>query len=669
MHVALFEELLVVLALGVGIILLFRRLRLPGVLGFILAGAIAGPHGLGWVDEVETVETLAELGIIFLLFVIGMEFSLKKLASLGTTVFVGGSLQAGLTIGIVAWVAHLMGLAWPAAIFMGFLIALSSTAIVLRVLKDQGRIDAPHGRVSAAILIYQDILVVPMLLVVPLLAGQSRNVRGDLLVLLGKMVVLVVAVYMLGRFVVPRLLHTVSRGRNQELFLTTVVALCFGAAWATQAMGLSLALGAFFAGILISETDQAYHASGLVKPFHELFMSFFFVSIGMLVEPGLFATRPLAVFGLAILVMLLKTITAFVAVWVLRYPVRTALMSALALLQVGEFAFVLALPGMRLRLLSPENYQLFLGVSILSMAATPFLMNRSEFLVRRLFTTFLPRAVGERLDAVMRVRRESRSAAQEMRDHIVIVGFGLNGQNVAKAAASARIRCAVIEADPTQARIAAEMGLHVVHGDAQNEHVLEMAHVSAARVVVVAISDADTTRRIVRSLRAHSTAYLIVRTRYVREIAANIEAGANEVIPEEFETSIEIFYRVLRKYLVPEHAIKDLVARIRRDHYGMLRGTPTPGKPSARKPAQDEVITIPGLEIATLPVSLGRSRVVGRSIAEVGLREKYGITVLAIRRGKRYITNLSGAERIQQDDLLYLLGAPDNIERLDRELR
>lgn len=665
MHYGLLRELIVVLGIAVGIILLFRKFKLPGVLGFIITGAIAGPHGFGLVESVEAVEMLAEMGVIFLLFVIGMEFNLKKLATIGRAVFIGGILQAGFTIAGVALVAKVLGLTWPAAVFTGFLVSLSSTAIVLRALQEKGRLDAPFGRLSSAILIFQDILVVPMMLMTPMLAGRSADPGGDLLKLLVKMLLLIAVVYVSGRFLVPRLLKSVARGRNRELFLITIVGLCMAAAWGTSALGLSLALGAFFAGLIISETDEAYQATGLIQPLHGLFMSFFFVSIGMLVDSHLFLTHPFTVLALAVLVIGIKIVAAFTAVWLLRYPLRTAMLSALALFQVGEFAFVLAMPGLDLGLITREHYQLFLAVSILTMGITPFVLEYADAITRKLFTAFLPMAVQQRLEKLMRVKREQqKEVSRRLKDHVVIVGFGLNGQNVARAAQGARIRCVVIEEEPALVRTALEQGLNVVQGDAANEHVLEKAHASGARVVVVAISDPDATRKIVSLVRAHSAAYLIVRTRYVHEIEANVALGANEVIPEEFETSIEIFYRVLRKYLVPENSIKRIVSTFRKDHYGMLRGASSP----AVELPQDTLV-IPGLEIATLPVTLGRNKVVGRSVAEVALREKYGITVLAIRRGTRHITNITGAVRIQQDDMLYLLGSPDSIVRLDQELR
>jgi len=665
MHFPLFGELIIILGLATAILLLLRRFKLPGILGFILTGIIAGPHGLGWIDEVDQVEALAEIGVILLLFVIGMEFSLKKLASLGRTVFIGGSLQVGLTIAAVTWVLGWGGMRTESAIFIGFLVALSSTAIVLRVLQEKGKMDASHGRTSTAILIYQDIIVVPMMLVTPMLAGKSAHIGTDLLWLLGKMVMLLVAVFISGRYVVPRLLAAVTKQKGNELFIITIVVICFSAAFATQALGLSLALGAFFAGLIISETDHAYHATGIVLPFHELFMSFFFVSIGMLVDMHQFMEAPFLIIGLTIALILLKVITTTLAVWVLRYPLQTALHTGLALFQLGEFGFILAIPGMEMDLLSPEHYQIFLSVSILSMGATPFLLEYADRIVRRFFLSFVPKPVGRRLNSLVRVKQEGeRSTAKTLTDHVVIVGFGLNGQNVAGAALDSGIRCVVIDTDVERINTAKAMGLQTLLGDAANIHLLEQAHVERARVVVVAIADAAQTKQVVSAVRSLSrTAHVIVRTRYVREMQANFDIGANEVIPEEFETSIEIFHRVLRKYLVPEARIQGLIGAIRNDHYGRLRG----GGNRVRK--KEEPLTIPGLEIATLPVTLGRGKVVGRTIAEVALRERYGITVLAIRRGGRYITNVNGSAKILTDDLLYLLGSPENIVKLDHDLR
>ena len=563
MHDGLYKELVVVLALAVGIILLFRKLKLPGVLGFILAGMVAGPHMLGWVDEVKQVNELAEFGMVFLLFVIGMGFSLKELSSIGFTVFVGGSLQAVLTIALTTGACTLFGMPWPSAVFMGFLVTLSSTAIVLRVLQEKGRLDAPLGRVTSAILIFQDILVVPMMLVMPMLAGRSSNLGGDLLLLGGKVLLLMTVVYVCGRWAVPHLLRAVSGGRNKELFIITVVLLCFSAAWGTAALGLSLALGAFFAGLIISGTDQVYNASGIVQPFHELFMSFFFVSIGMLVDPALFTSAPFTVMGLALLVMFGKTITGFLAVWLLRWPVRTALQCGLALFQVGEFSFVLALSGISYGLLSTEAHQLFLAVSIITMAATPMVMARSRRIAGGTFNKLLPRT-GEALDSLLNVvEPEPAHDFAPQSDHLVIIGFGPIGRNVAWAARSMKVRCVVVEEDPELAEMAGGQGIFTVQGDAAQESVLEKAQVDKARLVLVNLPDMVQAKRVVAAVRTSTKARLLVRSRHAAGESALYANGADEVVSDDLEAGLRLVGCVLQGFQAPAKGIREAVDHLR----------------------------------------------------------------------------------------------------------
>jgi CPA2 family monovalent cation:H+ antiporter-2 len=563
MQDGLYKELVVVLALAVGIILLFRRLKMPGVLGFILAGMLAGPHMLGWVDKAETVNELAEFGMVFLLFVIGMGFSLKELSTIGITVFIGGSLQALFTIALTTGVCRLFGMALPAAVFMGFLVTLSSTAIVLRVLQEKGKLDAPVGRVTSAILIFQDILVVPMMLVMPMLAGRSGDIQGDLLLLAGKVLLLMSVVYVGGRWAAPLLLRTVSRGRNKELFIITVVLLCFAAAWGTAALGLSLALGAFFAGLIISGTDQVHQASGIVQPFHQLFMSFFFVSIGMLVDPGLFATAPFTILGLALLVMAGKTLAGFLSVWLLRHPVRTALQCGLSLLQVGEFSFVLAISGMAYGLISAEHHQLFLAVSIITMAATPAVMARLQRIAGGTFDHLLPRT-GEALDSLLNVGTEVEGGEhQPLRGHLVMVGFGPNGQDAALAAQSVKVRCAVVEEDPELATLAMQRGLRTVQGDAAQATVLAKADVPTARTVVIALNDTRQTKRVLANMRSLTKATLIVRVRSASEEAELLALGADEVVAEDMEAGMRIVSGVLQRFQVPGGAVREITAHLR----------------------------------------------------------------------------------------------------------
>ncbi len=555
MQDGLYKELVVVLALAVGIILLFRRFRMPGVLGFIIAGMVAGPHMLGWVDEVHRVNELAEFGMVFLLFVIGMGFSLKELSTIGLTVFLGGTLQALFTMAAATGLCRLAGMPLPQAVFMGFLVTPSSTAIVLRVLQNKGKLDSPMGRTTSAILIFQDILVVPMMLLMPMLAGASGHLAHDLPLLLLKVVLLLGLVYAAGRWGVPRLLRTVSTARNRELFIITVVLFCFAAAWGTAALGLSLALGAFFAGLIISGTEQVHSATGIVQPFHQLFMSFFFVSIGMLVDPRVLLASPFTVLGLAALVMLAKTLTGFWAVWLLRQPVRTALQCGLALFQVGEFSFVLAMAGIGLGLLSPAQHQLFLAVSILTMAATPMVIARSRRIAGGTFNRLLPRT-GLMLDQLLRTGHGPTPVARAAyKDHLVIIGYGLAGQQVAWSAQSAKIRCVVIEEDPDLAEMAVRAGMQAIQGNAAQAEVLQEAQVATARTVLVALQHGPEARRAVQAVRAATRATVVARAPAAADGAGLLRQGADKVVSDEMEGALCLMEQVLQAYHVPASEI------------------------------------------------------------------------------------------------------------------
>ncbi|MCB9194193.1 MAG: cation:proton antiporter [Flavobacteriales bacterium] len=664
MQVPLLKEIVLILGLSVLMILLFKRMKLPELLGFLATGAIFGPHGFGLVSATETVELLAEAGVIFLLLVIGIEFSLKSLASTGRTVLLGGSLQVAGTVGGTALIGHAFGMAWSPAVFLGFLFALSSTAIVLKLLQEKGTITAPHGRVASAMLIFQDIIVVPMILLTPLLAGRSSDPWSDLFAMVGKMLVLLVLVYVLARFVVPRLLDAVVRTHSRELFIATIVALCFSTAWLTSALGLSLALGAFFAGLIISESEHRFQATGNILPFHEVFISFFFVSIGMLLDLHYVWTHLLQVVFFTLIAVLLKSIVGGSSALALRYPLRTALLTGLSLGQVGEFAFILSATGIAFGLLDRDTYQLFLSVSIFTMGLTPFLVAGSERLVAAITRMLIPAPVRRRLDTFTRLRRTARADLQRLQDHLVIIGFGLTGKHLSQTARLTGVAHAVIEMSPELAEEARSRGVTVVAGDATNDHVLDEAGVTRARVIVVAISDPVATRTVVARIRHLSDApYIIVRTRYVSDMDELKDLGANDVVPEEFETSIEIFSRALRRYLVPEDEVEDMTARIRGAHYQALRSMEKQG-------VQDRIeLHASELELAALPIRFGRNKVVGHRLVDADVKGRFGVSVLAIRRGPRVITSIDGDTRLQADDILYVLGPGGGIGQLDQHLR
>ncbi|GGH73365.1 potassium transporter KefB [Phaeocystidibacter marisrubri] len=653
-------DIVIILGISVPLILLFQRFRLPSILGLLLAGIIVGPSGLSLVHSVHDVEVMSEIGVIFLLFVIGIEFSLGQLAQIKRTVFVGGSVQMFLTIAVVTGIAVTWGLDINKAIFMGFLFALSSTAIVLKLLQEQGAVHTPHGRVAVAILIFQDIMVVPLMLVTPMLAGQSENWMLEVGILLIKVLTVIAITWVLARYVVPFILDRVVRTKNKELFILTLVVICFATAWMTSAVGLSLALGAFFAGLIISESSYSHQATANILPFREIFISFFFVSIGMLLDIGFFFTHIHWVILLSVATFMVKGIVSAIAAAILRYPARTVILSGMTLFQVGEFAFVLSAAGLTYNLLSEEAYQLFLAVSILTMAGTPFVMKYEVKISDRILRRALPRTVRKRLDSIAKLKGASEQKnGDELKDHLIIIGYGINGKNVAKAARSAEIPYVILELDPDLLEEAKADGQPIHFGDATDNHTLSHFNLPFARVIVIAISDQEATRKILKNIRMFTeTAHVIVRTRHVKEIEQIVKLGADEVIPEEFETSIEIFTKVLRKYLIPTDEIEAFTNQIRSGNYQMLR--------SAGAMVNTNSLSIPELEIATLRVYQMKNDIVGKTLVESNVRVRFGLNILAIQRGNRYLTNLTPDTTIEQDDLLYVVGAPNQIASINQ---
>lgn len=662
MELPLLTDIVIILGVSVPLILAFQRFKLPSILGLILAGIIVGPHALSLVHAAHDVEIMSEIGVIFLLFVIGIEFSLSQLAQIRRTVFIGGTLQVGLTIAAVTGIGMWGGMNVNSALFLGFLVCLSSTAIVLKLLQEQRAMHTPHGRVALAILIFQDIIVVPFMLVTPILAGQSENWMYDLVLLLLKVLLVIALTYVLARYIVPWILDRVVRTKNKELFILTLVVICFATAWMTYSVGLSLALGAFFAGLIISESSYSHQATSQILPFREIFISFFFVSIGMLLDVTFFLKNIHWILGLSVMTFLIKGLIAALSTAALKYPARTVILSGMTLFQVGEFAFVLSATGIAYGLLSDSTYQYFLSVSILTMATTPFIMKYEEAISDKILRLAIPKPVRVRLDRLSKFRTGQEENKQELKDHLVIIGFGINGRNVAKAAKSADISYTILELDPHLIATAESEGHPIHFGDATDEHTLELVNIDFARVIVIAISDQEATKRILQIIRKHTeTAHVIVRTRYVKEIEHIIRLGADEVIPEEFETSIEIFTKVLRKYLIPFDEIEQFTHQIRSGNYELLRSA------GGIKPTSS--LTIPNLEIATLRVSQVKNDVVGRRLDESNLRQRFSINLLAIQRGNRYLSALTPETVIQHDDVLFVVGSPDMISQLNQYLR
>jgi CPA2 family monovalent cation:H+ antiporter-2 len=651
MPIQLLNDIIVIFLISIIAIFPGHRLRIPVVVGFLATGVVAGPHGLRLVQEVEQIEVLAEVGVVLLLFAIGIEFSFDKLLRIKRPTLVGGPLQVAITFLATAFIGVEVGLPLNESILAGFLVALSSTAVVLKILQERDEVDSPHGGTALGMLIFQDIAVVPMMLFVPLLAAEeSTGLTMPLLLMLAKGAGIIMLVILGAKLIVPALLYQVVRLRSSELFLLAVILICLSVAWLSYSAGLSLALGAFLAGLIISESEYSYQALGNIIPFRDVFTSFFFVSIGMLLDVGFFIERAELVFAAALGVLVLKAVIAGGVSVLLGYPARTGVLAGLALAQIGEFSFILSKTGLDSGILGRSEYQLFLAVSVLTMAATPFVIAGSPKAADLLYRLPLP----EKLKA----GHPFAAIPEKRENHLVIIGYGFVGRTLARAARVGELSYLILEMNPEKVRGERANGEPIHYGDATQEMILRHADVDAARVVVVAVSDVMATRRIVEMVRKiNPKVYIMARVRYLDEAAACYDLGADEVIPEEFETSVEIFSRVLSKYLVPRIEIDKMIVEVRSLGYDMFRNAEIePGKIS------DLRRYLPNVEVVTVKVE-EKAPAVGKTLADLELRKKLGVNALGILRDSGNILNPTSETEIEAGDVLLVLGTSEQISK------
>jgi CPA2 family monovalent cation:H+ antiporter-2 len=649
----LFGDLLIILLVSVPVAFLCLRLKLPLLVGLMLTGIAIGPSGFGLIKEIEAVEMLAEIGVMLLLFTIGLEFSLRRLAEMKRLVLLGGGLQVLITISATAGVAVFFGRSINQAIFFGFLVALSSTAIVLKSYVERNEVDSPHGRAGIGILLFQDISIVFMLLAVPLLGGEDIVSFTSIVLSLGSSLLALAVLVLAAWFLLPKFLKQVAHLRSPEAFLLTVVLLCLGMSWVTSHFGLSLALGAFIAGMVLADSDYSHQVTSEVLPFRDVFNSLFFVSIGMLLSISALASNIGSVLLLVVALIVAKALIIWTIVRVLGYPQRIATMTGLGLAQIGEFSFVLAKAGQGSSLLPETDYQTFLAASIISMIATPFLISsapRVGYFVQSIFKDGSAADVENTEDDI------HLTSSGGLQQHVIIVGYGLNGRNVARVLRAVGVPYVILELNADEVRRAKAKGEKINFGDATRREVLLHAGVEHAWALVLAMSDAAAARRTVDlARRLNDKLHIIVRTRYVAEITELFQLGANEVIPEEFETSIEIFSRVLNRYGTSRKVIEQQIARIREQGYEMLRSAASPAVPM-----NAPMIDLNGASTETVVLD-DRSPVVGLNLGELDLRGKSGATVIAVVSDGNTIISPGAKHRLREGDTIVLLGEPEKL--------
>ncbi len=539
----LFGELAVIGALAVATTVGLHRFGLPSTIGFLITGALAGPHGLGLVGDTEHITQIAEIGVILLLFAIGLEFSLSRLRFIWRAVAIGGSLQVGVTTLAALAILVVMGDTVERGIVFGLVVALSSTVVVLRVLDVRGEIDAPHGRFIVGALIFQDLLVVPLTLLVPVLAsGDSSGFMFEVAWALARATLAIGAVLFVARFLVPRLFNAVDTTRTREVFLLTVISIALGSAWLMNQIGLSFALGAFLAGVLLADTDYSHRATSDIIPLRDAFTSFFFISLGMLVDWRVFTDEPVLAVLIVAGLVLGKAFVASLAALAMRNPASVAWRSGVYLAQFGEFGYVVLLLGASEGLITSSELRLVVTTGVLSIVLSRALMHWTGGL-------HAGEALLRPLERLLRARGIDEPTAQDafLTDHVVIAGYGVAGRLLARTLAQAQIPYVILELNAETVREARREYAHVYYGDVTSPEALAHARLGHARVLVLLISDPPAARRAIATAHAEwPNVPILVRTRYVAERDGLLALGAAQVVCEELEGGTEMSAWVLR---------------------------------------------------------------------------------------------------------------------------
>ena len=647
MHFELLDELVIIFLLSIVVNLVCNKIKLTATVGFLLTGVLCGPSLLGIVDS-QSISDVAELGVAMLLFTIGMELSGDALSRLKRPVFLGGSLQIGLTVLAVAGLTTLLdGTSLPSGIFWGCLVALSSSAIVLQIFQQKGITSTPTGRLSLAILVFQDIMVAPMMLCVPLLSGHFHMAPLDMLLSVLKVGGILGAVLLAAHLGLNRFMEAVMRTHSRELLFLSTLGTCFGMALLTHSLGLSLSLGAFLAGLMLARSQYSMSVISGIMPYRDVFMSLFFISVGMMLDLSFFLQHVWTILFNTLLFILIKSLLTMPAVLVQGYPLRTAIQTSLSLAQVGEFSFVLAASGLAAGLLNDIGYQSFLALSVITMMLTPFLINLAPRAA-----ALLTRGRGKEAASP----EDEQQKTSSLKDHLIIVGFGISGKHLAQVAKESGIPYIILEMNPeTVSRYKNKEPIS--HGDASQPVILEHLGVYTARVLAIIISDPAAVRAItLEARRMNPDLYIVARTRFITEVAPLRRLGANVVIAEEFETSIEVFNQVLTQYLVPRQDIDAFSARLRQQNYRMIRRMS-----SAADSLESVASRLPEMGVQTMRLEAG-SPLCGLSLAQSNLRREHAVTVVAVARGEQDVIASPPADFVMEaGDLLYLFGKTNKL--------
>ena len=652
-------QILLLLAAAVGVVALARRAGLPAILGYLIVGVALGPHALGLFDETEGTRLLAELGVVFLLFTLGLEFSWPRMVAMRREVFGVGSVQVVTLAGVAMLVFHALGVDLLPAVALGGAVAVSSTAIIVQQLTEQSEINRTHGRVAFSVLLFQDLAFVPFLVLAGALAAGSLDfspARVGTAVALGTLAV--GFVLLVGRFALRPLFHEIAHSRLQELFTLAVLLVALGSAWVSHAAGVSMATGAFLAGVMLAETEYRHQVEAAIRPFRDILLGLFFISVGMMLDLGVLQGDLLLILGiLAAMTVCKALLTALVGrLWGL--PPFKAVRTGIVLSVGGEFGIAILTILMQGKVVADEVTQPLLVAIVLSMVTAPLLLRQNRRIARWLLREQGPPDAASQVMADTAVG-ERAVADLAAREHVILCGFGRVGQNLARVLESQGHECFAVDLDPARVRSGRAAGLPVIFGDASDPELLRRAGLAQASAVVVTFADPAVALGIVRSVRAERVDVpLLVRTADDARLEELMAAGATEVVPETFEASLMLASHALLLLRLPVSRVVRAIGSARSDRYASLRGLlrATEGVPAADPGATEELASV------VLPPG---AWAIGRSLGELragGIEAR----VDSVRRRGIVGRDPQPDMTLQQGDEVVLIGTPAALEHAEQ---
>ncbi len=639
------QDIVVILLISLPIIFIFKKINLPSIVGFLIAGMIIGPSGFNLIKSVNQISVMAEIGIMLLMFTIGLEFSLSQLIKIKKFLLIAGGFQLLITITICTIIFSALGIEINQAIFFSLLVSLSSTAIVLKILSDKDELNSPHGKFSIGILIFQDLAIVPMFLFLPLLSGLGELSSADIAIKILVAFGVLVGMLLLARFLMPLIVYQLANIRMREAFTIGVILLILGTAFITHSFGLSFALGAFIAGLILSESDYNHQIVSEILPFRDAFNSIFFVSIGLLLNIQFVLDNAVLITGLTLGIYIVKTLVIVSIVYFMKYPLRVGFLTGLSLAQIGEFSFVLALAGLNFKLFEGDYYNSFLASTIFSMILTPLIIKLSPFIAGK--TSALEKDI-----------KRSENYLENLHGHVIIAGFGVNGSNLARVLKETGIKYIVTELNPDTVKKEKAKGEKIIYGDISKEEVLNAVKIQKANIIVYAISDPAVTKiSLKQAKKLNPHLYALIRTRFITEVDELKKLGADEVIPEEFETALQIFRKVLERYHIPLNVIMKQTTLLREESYQFLRKE---GTDISSFTHLDEILA-QGLT-ETYYVNDDNIHI-NKNLTEINLRAITDATIIAIVRNGKTISNPSAKEIIKAADTLVIYGTHLSVDK------